>query len=80
MPTGILDEQNGAAVSVTTDTLTFDDVLKLYYSLDTVYLKNAVWMMSDKTALMILQLKDSAGNYLWNSYDNTILGKPVVIS
>lgn len=80
MPTGILGDATGAETGVTTATLSFDDVLRLYHSLDTEYRKNAVWMMNDETALTLRMLKDSGGNYLWNATDNTILGKPVVIS
>lgn len=80
MPTGILDKNNGTKVGVTTAKLTFDDVISLYYSLDKKYRKNAVWLMNDETALALRFMKDDNGNYLWNSSDNTILGKPVVIS
>ena len=80
MPVGILDDTAGAKTGVTTSALCFDDVLRLYYSLDKEYRKNAVWLMNDETALTLRMVKDSAGNYLWNPSDNTILGKPVVIS
>ena len=80
MPVGILDDTAGAKTGVTTSALCFDDVLSLYHSLDKEYRKNAVWLMSDETALTLRMLKDSAGNYLWNPSDNTILGKPVAIS
>ena len=80
MPVGILDDTAGAKTGVTTSALCFDDVLRLYYSLDKKYRKNAVWLMNDETALTLRMVKDSAGNYLWNPSDNTILGKPVVIS
>ena len=80
MPTGILDDTAGAETGITTSVLSFDDVLRLYHSLDAKYRKNAVWLMNDETALTLRMLKDSAGNYLWNPSDNTILGKPVVIS
>lgn len=80
MPAGILDDTAGAKAGVTTSALCFDDVLRLYHSLDREYRKNAVWLMNDETALTLRMLKDSAGNYLWNPSDNTILGKPVVIS
>ena len=36
--------------------------------------------MNDSVALELRTLKDSAGNYLWNSANDTILGKPVIIS
>ena len=80
MPVGILDDTAGAKTGVTTSALCFDDVLRLYHSLDKEYRKNAVWLMNDETALTLRMVKDSAGNYLWNPSDNTILGKPVVIS
>ena len=80
MPTGILDTDGGARVGVTTDAVTFDDIISLYFSLDTEYRKNAVWLMNDETALALRLLKDENGNYLWNQADDTILGKPVVIS
>mgnify|MGYP002577288980 FL=1 len=80
MPVGILDDTAGVKAGVTTSALCFDDVLRLYHSLDKEYRKNAVWLMNDETALTLRMLKDSAGNYLWNPSDNTILGKPVVIS
>lgn len=80
MPVGILDDTAGAKTGVTTSALCFDNVLRLYHSLDKEYRKNAVWLMSDETALTLRMLKDSARNYLWNPSDNTILGKPVAIS
>ena len=80
MPVGILDDTAGAKTGVTTSALCFNDVLRLYHSLDKEYRKNAVWLMNDETALTLRMVKDSAGNYLWNPSDNTILGKPVVIS
>ena len=39
-----------------------------------------MWIMSDETALYLRTLKDANGNYLWNHFDNTILGKPVEYS
>ena len=80
MPTGILDEDNGAQVGVTADAITFDNIIKLYFSLDTDYRKNAVWLMNDETALTLRLLRDENGNYLWNHANDTILGKPVIIS
>ncbi len=79
-PTGILHESNGAEVGVTTEKLTYDDVISLYFSLEKQYRKNAVWMMNDSTALALRTLKDADGNYLWNHNNDTILGKQVIIS
>lgn len=82
-PTGILHPTEGAEVGVTAagnDAITYDEVIKLYFSLDMHYRKNAVWVINDETALYLRTLKDTNGNYLWNHADNTILGKPVFYS
>lgn len=79
-PTGILHDSNGAEVGVTTASLTYDDVIALYFSVEKKYRKNGVWMMNDSTALTLRTLKDADGNYLWNHADDTILGKQVAIS
>ncbi len=76
-PIGIL---NSAEVGHTTAAITYDDVIRLYFSVDKEYRRNAVWMINDETALALRTLKDDAGNYLWNQHDNTILGKRVIIS
>ncbi len=76
-PIGIL---NGAEVGHTTVAITYDDVIRLYFSVDKEYRRSAVWLMNDETALALRTLKDDAGNYLWNQHDNTILGKRVIIS
>ncbi|WP_177565174.1 phage major capsid protein [uncultured Phascolarctobacterium sp.] len=80
MPTGILNATGGADVGINTNSLTYDDVVGLYFSVKSEYRKNAVWLMNDKTALALRNLKDSAGNYLWRDRDDTILGKKVIIS
>ena len=76
-PRGFLQD---ALVGVSTADITYDDVIKLYFSQKKEYRRNGVWMMSDETALKLRTLKDANGNYLWNQHDNTILGKPVYIS
>ncbi len=80
MPTGILAAEGGAEVGVTTDTLTYDDVVKLFFSVKPEYRRNAVWIMNDETALALRSLKDDSGNYIWNHANDTILGHKVMIS
>ena len=80
MPTGILNDTNGADVGITTAEITYDKVIGLYFSAKPEYRKNAVWLMNDATALTLRTLKDSAGNYLWRDSDDTILGKKVIMS
>ena len=80
MPTGILADNGGAQVAVSTDALTYDDVVKLFFSVKPEYRRNAVWIMNDETALALRTLKDDSGNYIWNHTNDTILGHKVMIS
>lgn len=76
-PSGFLNE---AVIGHSTSDITYDDVIRLYFSLDKEYRRNAVWLMNDETALKLRTLKDASGNYLWNHTDGTIMGKRVYIS
>ena len=80
MPTGILAEENGAQVGVTATELTYDDVVKLYFSVKPEYRENAVWLMNDETAYILRTIKDNDGNYIWNHANDTILGKKVILT
>lgn len=80
-PVGLLHDTEGAELGVTAQSesaITYDEVLSLYFSLDSDYRDNAVWIMTDETALALRKLKDEDGNYLWNSQSNTIMGKQVI--
>lgn len=79
-PTGILHDENGADTALTAETLNYDAVIDLYFSVDKEYRKNGIWLMNDKTALTLRKLKDADGNYLWNPASDTILGKQVILS
>ena len=79
-PTGILHNTDGAEIGVSANSLTYDDVINLYFSVKPEYRENGVWLMNDETALELRTLKDNAGNYLWRNTDDTILGKKVLIS
>lgn len=76
-PTGILTT---AEVGAETVSITYEDVVKLYFSVDKKYRKNGVWMMNDETAQTLRTLKDEGWNYIWNHNNDTIMGKRVVIS
>lgn len=67
-PTGILTDTNGASAGSTaakTDTLTFDDLIDLFYSLKAPYQQNAIFLMSDDTVKAIRKLKDKNDQYVW---------------
>lgn len=81
-PTGIL---NTAGVGVTTasaTTITADELIDLFYSLDAPYRVNAVWVLNDATMKIVRKLKDSTGQYLWQKAlhegdHETLLGRPI---
>ncbi len=60
-----------------------DKLLEVVYSLRSAYRRNAVWMMSSTTQLLVRQLKDGQNNYLWKAgaeagQPATLMGFPVV--
>ena len=79
-PFGILDDTKGAEIGHTTAAIGYEDVVKLYFSVDKEFRKNGCWLMNDVTAFTLRALKDAGGSYIWNHNDDTILGKPVYIS
>ena len=76
-PFGLLHATEGAETGVATAEPTYDSVIDLFFSVESKYRSHAVWLMNDRTALVLRKMKDNAGNYLWNSANDTILGKPV---
>ena len=78
-PLGLLVDEDIKSLSATKE-LKLDDLKKLFFSLDSDYRENAKWIMNDKTALYLQSLKDSQGNFLWNQYDGTFMGKEILIS
>lgn len=79
-PLGILANEGGAEVGVQTSDLTYEDVVKLFFSVDPEYRQSAKWLMNDETAFALRSIKDSDGNYIWNHNNDTIFGKDVMIS
>ena len=87
-PLGILAATGGAEVGVTAakaDSLTFDEVMDLFYSLRTPYRRNAVFIMNDSTVKALRKLKNGNGDYIWQpavtaATPDTILNRPVYTS
>lgn len=80
MPIGILHDEGGAEVGIRTNALTYDNVLRLFFTVDPEYRDHGTWLMNDRTAATLRTLKDESGAYLWNSANDTILGRPVCIN
>ncbi len=85
-PTGILNDAS-AEVGITTTgaSVTFDDVIDLYYSLRAPYRRGAVFITNDETVRNLRKLKNGSGDFLWQpsilaNTPDTILGRPVYTS
>lgn len=84
-PVGIFNSTGGADVSVTSASataITADEIMDLFYSLESPYRKKAVWTLNDATIKAIRKLKDANGNYLWqpslkDKEPDVLLGRPV---
>lgn len=59
------------------DALTYDEMVKLFFSLHKDLRVNATWMMSDAMAMKVKGIKDSNGNPLFNG--KSIFNKEVII-
>ena len=66
-PVGLFDATGGAdtGITVANTSITFDDVMDLYYSLRAPYRNKATWLLNDSTVKAIRKLKDGNGNYIW---------------
>ena len=86
MPKGLL-ASSSAETGVTAqaaDTITAEELISLYYSLDEKYRQHAVFMMHEDTAKALRLLKDENGHYLWREAlggePDRLLGRPAYIS
>ena len=75
-PEGLL---HSAEMGVSVAGLSYDAVVRLFFSLDKDYRSRAAWIMNDETAMALRLLKDANGNPLWNHSNDTIFGKEVFI-
>ena len=73
-PLGIM---NSGITKENASTLTYDDVVKLFFSLNKDLRVNATWMVSDKMAIKLRSIKDSNGYPLFNG--EKIFNKEVMI-
>lgn len=73
-PLGIMN--SGIAKSIA-PALTYDEVVKLFFSLDKDLRVNATWMVSDEMAMKLRLVKDANGNPLFNG--DSIFNKEVII-
>ena len=87
MPTGILTSLTPSAGNTTDNaqTVHFDNIYKLYYSLKSPYRRKAAFLCNETLLLQLMLIKDRNGNYIWKpSLDiakpDTILGHDIYTS
>ncbi len=73
-PLGIM---NSGITKSTAPVLTYDEVVKLFFSLNKDLRVNATWMVSDEMAMKLRLVKDANGNPLFNG--DSIFNKEVII-
>lgn len=73
-PLGIM---NSGITKSTAPALTYDEVVKLFFSLNKDLRVNATWMMSDEMTMKLRLVKDANGNPLFNG--DSIFNKEVII-
>ena len=83
-PTGVFGSGE-VGLTTTAAAIKFDDIMDLFYSLNSPYRKKATFLMNDATVKEIRKLKDGNGQYLWQpsvqmGEPDTILNRPVKTS
>lgn len=87
-PTGVLDATGGGQLGKTTSgttSISFDEIMDLFYSLRSPYRKNATFLMNDSTVKAIRKLKDGNGQYIWQpsmaaGTPDMVLNRPILTS
>ncbi len=84
MPQGVLNSGLKGIDTIAPE-ITVDDLLRLFYSLDSKYTANAKFIMGREAIHALRTLKDSTGRYLWQSstvpgQNDTLMGCEVLIS
>lgn len=83
-PTGLIKGGNTVTLAAKT-AITADELIDVFHSIKAPYIANACWLMSRDTLCKVRKLKDTDGQYIFQSdmskeYVGYILGKPVLVS
>lgn len=82
-PTGLITGATSGLTLANKAAIASDEVFDLFHAVKIGYRKNAVWIANDSTVKALRKLKDSTGQYLWQSgltagSPDVLLGKPVI--
>lgn len=79
-PEGIRNAAGIGSISQAGASLSYDDIVDLYYSLPEQYREEAVFLTSPAGVKLIRKLKDANNLPIFDVRDNTIFGKPLLES
>ncbi len=84
-PAGIITRSTAGVTAGTSTAFTFDDIMSLIHSVDPAYRPFCSFMLHDSVALVVRQMKDGFGRYLWEpstqvGQPDRLLGFPVAIN
>jgi len=82
-PNGITNAATVTQTSAAVAAWTFDELMDVYHSIVSRHRNAATWIVNDSTVLDLRKIKDSTGNYIWQTSlvagtPDTLLGRPVV--
>ena len=80
---GVLTSAEVNAFEAAGVTVTADELIDLFYSLNTAYAARGTWLMARGTMAAVRKLKDTDGSYLWQpsiaaGQPATLMGRPVI--
>lgn len=84
-PTGFLSQVGKTVTSAVTGALSYDDLVELRFSITSPYRREAIYLMADSAAKVLMKLKDGDGRPLWQpsiqaGQPDLVLGQAVYYS
>lgn len=84
-PAGLITRSTAGVTAATSTAFIFDDIFTLVHSVDPAYRPFCSFMLHDSIALVVRQMKDNQGRYLWEpstqvGQPDRLLGFPVYIN
>lgn len=84
-PQGVVNGATDSAITALVSSITFDNMVDLFHTVDPAYRANGSWMFNDATLKALRKIQDSEYRPIWqNGYvvgePATILGRPYVIN
>ncbi len=84
-PKGIITSATDSGIKATATGITLDNVIDLIKSVDSAYARNGKFMFNRNTLYSLIKIKDSTGNFIWQSgakdgLPPTLFGKAYILN